>query len=57
MLPIATISNIFDLRGVAAEPQLIMKGLLILLAVYLTSGHGVEVRQRIRQPMDGRRTR
>ena len=30
-LLIATISNIFDLRGVAAEPQLIMKGLLILL--------------------------
>ena len=56
-LLIATISNIFDLRGVAAEPQLIMKGLLNLLAVYLTSGHGVEVRQRIRQSLAARRTR
>lgn len=55
-LLIGTISNIFDLRGVAAEPQLIMKGLLILLAVYLTSGHGVELRQRIRQSLAARRT-
>jgi len=34
-----------------------MKGLLILLAVYLTSGHGVELRQRIRQFMAARRMR
>jgi ribose transport system permease protein len=46
-LLIGAISNILDLRGIAAEPQLIMKGLLILLAVFLTSGKGTEFRARI----------
>lgn len=36
-----------DLRGVRAEPQLIIQGALILLAVYLTSGRGRGLRHRI----------
>jgi len=44
-LLIGTISNIMDLRSVAAEPQLIIKGSLILLAVYLTSGGGADLRR------------
>lgn len=48
-LLIGTISNILDLRGIAAEPQLIMKGLLILFAVYLTSGRGIDLRMRLKQ--------
>jgi ribose transport system permease protein len=48
-LLIGTISNILDLRGIAAEPQLIMKGLLILLAVFLTSGRGAQIRARLRR--------
>lgn len=48
-LLIGTISNILDLRGIAAEPQLIMKGLLILLAVFLTSGRGAEIRARLQR--------
>lgn len=46
-LLIGTISNIMDLRSVPAEPQLIIKGILILLAVYLTSGGGADVRKRL----------
>lgn len=46
-LLIGTISNIMDLRGVRAEPQLIIQGALILLAVYLTSGRGRGLRHRI----------
>ena len=56
-LIIGAICNIFHLLGVAAKQQLIMKGLLILLAVYPTSRHGAEVCQRIRQSMAARRTR
>jgi ribose transport system permease protein len=60
-LLIGAISNIMDLRSVPAEPQLIIKGLLILLAVYLTSGGGSGLVQRLvvgtrtgrRQPPDG----
>jgi ribose/xylose/arabinose/galactoside ABC-type transport system permease subunit len=48
-LPIGSISNIPDLRGIAAEPQLIMKGLLILLVVFLTSGRGAQIRARLRR--------
>lgn len=43
-LLIGIISNIMNLRGMAAEPQLIIKGALILFAVYLTSGKGANVR-------------
>jgi ribose transport system permease protein len=44
-LLIGTITNIMDLRSVQAEPQLIIKGLLILLAVYFTSGAGADLRK------------
>ncbi|NMR21696.1 ABC transporter permease [Cellulomonas fimi] len=43
-LLIGTISNIMNLRGVAAEPQLIIKGFLILFAVFVTSGKGADLR-------------
>lgn len=39
-LLIGTISNIMNLRNIEAEGQLIIQGLLVLLAVYLTSGGG-----------------
>ena len=48
-LLIGTISNILDLRGIAAEPQLIMKGFLILFAVFLTSGRGVDLRVHLKE--------
>lgn len=44
-LLIGVISNIMNLRGVQAQPQLIIKGVLILFAVFLTSGRGALVRQ------------
>ncbi|WP_206448774.1 ABC transporter permease [Agrococcus sp. KRD186] len=37
-LLIGTISNIMNLRSVQAEGQLVVQGILVLLAVYLTSG-------------------
>lgn len=43
-LLIGVISNIMNLRGVAAEPQLIIKGVLILFAVFVTSGRGADIR-------------
>lgn len=46
-LLIGTISNIMDLLSVQAEPQLIIKGVLILLAVYLTSGAGADLRKNL----------
>jgi ribose transport system permease protein len=54
-LLIGIISNIMNLRNIQAQPQLIIQGLLILIAVYLTSGgaqgigsrlHGLFVGQR-----------
>ncbi|MDO8208927.1 ABC transporter permease [Conexibacter sp. CPCC 206217] len=39
-LVIAAISNIMDIRGIAAEAQLIVQGGVIVLAVYVTSGSG-----------------
>jgi ribose transport system permease protein len=39
------IGNIMNLVGIQSEPQLVIRGLVILLAVFLTSGGGV---QRIR---------
>jgi ribose transport system permease protein len=41
---IGVISNIMNLKGIPAEPQLIIKGLLILVAVFFTSGKGIDVR-------------
>ena len=45
-LLIGVISNIMNLAGVQSEPQLVIKGLLILVAVFLTSGGGPK---RVRQ--------
>ena len=45
-LLIGTISNIMNLAGIQSEPQLVIKGLLILVAVFLTSGGGPK---RVRQ--------
>jgi ribose transport system permease protein len=39
-LIIGTIGNIMNLMGIQSEPQLIITGLLILIAVFLTSGDG-----------------
>jgi len=44
-LIIGMIGNIMNLVGIQSEPQLVIRGLVILLAVFLTSGGGV---QRIR---------
>jgi ribose transport system permease protein len=41
-LLIGTISNIMNLAGVQSEPQLVIKGGLILVAVFLTGGAGVQ---------------
>lgn len=46
-LLIGTISNVMDLRGVQAQPQLIIKGLLILAAVFMTSGAGADLRTKL----------
>ncbi|WP_433618088.1 ABC transporter permease [Dactylosporangium sp. CA-139114] len=43
-LLIGVIGNIMNLRGVPAEPQLIIKGSLILIAVFVTSGRGSAIR-------------
>lgn len=44
-LVIGMIGNIMNLMGIQSEPQLVIRGLVILLAVFLTSGRGI---QRIR---------
>jgi ribose transport system permease protein len=44
-LIIGMIGNIMNLAGIQSEPQLIIRGLVILVAVFLTSGGGI---QRIR---------
>jgi len=44
-LLIGTISNIMNLAGIQSEPQLVIKGALILVAVYLTSGGPARVRK------------
>ncbi|MCU1606651.1 MAG: putative D-ribose transporter permease protein [Modestobacter sp.] len=41
-LLIGTISNIMNLAGVQSEPQLVIKGGLILIAVFLTGGGGAQ---------------
>ena len=42
-LIIATIGNIMNLRGIPSEPQLVIRGLLILIAVFFTSGGGARI--------------
>jgi ribose transport system permease protein len=46
-LLIGIISNIMNLRNIPAEPQLIIQGSLILIAVYLTSGGAGDVGRRL----------
>jgi len=40
---IGIITNIMNLLGIASQPQLVTQGLVILIAVYLTSGDGPRV--------------
>lgn len=40
---IGIITNIMNLLGIASQPQLITQGLVILIAVYLTSGDGPRI--------------
>ncbi|HEY0789452.1 MAG TPA: ABC transporter permease [Chthoniobacterales bacterium] len=40
-LIIATILNIMNLMGIQSQPQLVIKGLVILIAVFFTSGTGL----------------
>ncbi|GAB2473827.1 ABC transporter permease [Promicromonospora xylanilytica] len=49
-LIIGMIGNIMNLVGIQSEPQLVIRGLVILLAVFLTSGRGI---QRIRSGLRG----
>jgi ribose transport system permease protein len=53
-LLIGTISNVMDLRGVQAQPQLIIKGLLILTAVFMTSGAGADIRSKLQRRVTAR---
>jgi ribose transport system permease protein len=39
---LSTIVNIMNLMGISSEPQLVIKGAVILLAVYLSSAGGVD---------------
>jgi ribose transport system permease protein len=57
-LVIAAISNIMDIRGIAAEAQLIVQGAVIVLAVYITSGSGTRAaRTLLRRLKRSRRSR
>jgi ribose transport system permease protein len=49
-LIIGMIGNIMNLMGIQSEPQLVIRGLVILLAVFLTSGSGF---QRLRHGIGG----
>ncbi|WP_127125631.1 ABC transporter permease [Georgenia sp. SYP-B2076] len=51
-LIIGMIGNIMNLVGIQSEPQLVIRGLVIVLAVFLTSGGGI---QRIRSGLSSRR--
>lgn len=48
-LTIGTILNIMDLLGVQAQPQLVVKGAVILVAVFFTSGVGHRLMGRLLQ--------
>ncbi len=60
-LIIGMIGNIMNLAGIQSEPQLVIRGLVILLAVFLTSGGGIQrlrhgMRGLVRRPPGGERT-
>lgn len=44
---LSTIVNIMNLMGISSEPQLVIKGVVILLAVYLSSAGGVTQLSRV----------
>jgi ribose transport system permease protein len=50
-LIIATILNIMNLVGIQSQPQLVIKGLVILIAVFFTSGVGL---RRLRRALGAR---
>jgi len=55
-LIIATILNIMNLMGIQSQPQLVIKGLVILVAVFFSSGDGLRrllrsLRSRSRRPV------
>lgn len=54
-LLIGIISNIMNLRNIQSEPQLIIQGLLILIAVYLTSGGASNIGARMQSLFIGHR--
>jgi ribose transport system permease protein len=54
-LLIGIISNIMNLRNIPTEPQLIIQGSLILIAVYLTSGGAGDVGKRMQSLFIGHR--
>jgi len=54
-LLIGIISNIMNLRNIAAQPQLIIQGALILIAVYLTSGGASRLGRYVRTQIARRR--
>jgi ribose transport system permease protein len=56
-LLIGIISNIMNLRNIPAEPQLIIQGALILIAVYLTSGGAGDLGKRLQSLVIGQRRR
>jgi ribose transport system permease protein len=39
---LATIINIMNLVGISSEPQLLIKGAVIIIAVFLSSAGGVQ---------------
>jgi ribose transport system permease protein len=47
-LIIGTLLNIMNLLGIASETQLVIKGLVILVAVYFTTGAGLRAVARVR---------
>jgi ribose transport system permease protein len=55
-LLIGTITDIMNLRNIQAEPQLIIQGLLILFAVYFTSGGGLEASRKLQALLFGSRS-
>lgn len=54
-LIIATISNIMNLVGIQSQPQLVIKGLVILVAVFFSSGDGPRRLMRSLRSLFGRR--
>lgn len=56
-LLLGTISNIMNLRGIQAQEQLMITGLIILIAAYITSGAGADYRNKLHTLLMGDRRR